>query len=150
MNYLGIDYGKKRMGLSICHSDVRIALPMDAIVSDSDAEKIEKICLAVEKNKIGEIAIGYPINMDGSMGSKAREVDAFIGKLSSKLPCDVKINRVDERLTSEQAGNEAKSSRGGQSPGKKRRQRRRGIIDSLAATIILRDFLDGVADGRNH
>jgi putative Holliday junction resolvase len=104
----------------------------------------------VERNKIGEIIIGYPLNMDGSTGRKVQEVDEFIRRLAAKLQNDVKITRVDERLTSEQATNEAKAFHGKQSAVKKQKHRRRGIVDAMAAVIILQDFLDGMKFGSNH
>jgi putative Holliday junction resolvase len=114
---------------------------MDAIVASDDGEKVEKICLLVHKNKIGEIVMGYPLNMDGTSGAKAKEVDNFIGKLSKKLSGDVKITVMDERLTSEQAMDLGKAFHPKQSPAKKRKHRRRGTTDSVAALVILQDFL---------
>jgi putative Holliday junction resolvase len=142
MNYLGIDYGRKRVGVSICHDDVRIVLPMDAIISSDDGEKIEKICELVERNKIGEIVIGYPLNMNGTIGNMAKEVDSFIGRLVARLPSYTKITRTDERLTSEQATKDSRAFYCRQSAAKKQKHRRRGVIDSMAAAVILQDFLD--------
>jgi putative Holliday junction resolvase len=95
----------------------------------------------MKENNIDEIATGYPVNMDRSMGNKAKQVDRFIKILSSKLPTGTKINHIDERLTSEQAISEQRSFHGKQSPTKTRKQRNLGIVDSIAATIILQDFL---------
>ncbi|MDR2778863.1 MAG: Holliday junction resolvase RuvX [Puniceicoccales bacterium] len=141
VNYLGIDYGSKRIGISIYHGDVKIVLPMKAIVAEHDYEKTEKICKIVKENRIGEIVIGYPVNMDGTLGDKAKQVDRFIKNLSNKLPNGIKINRIDERLTSEQAANEQKSFYVKQSATRTRKQRNLGIVDSRTATIILQDFL---------
>jgi putative Holliday junction resolvase len=141
VNYLGIDYGFKRVGISIYHGDIKIVLPMKAIVSEHNDEKVEKICTIVKENGIDEIAIGYPINMDGTRSDKAKQVDKFMKILSSKLPDNIKIDPVDERLTSEQAINEQKLFYTKQSASRTRNQRNRGIIDSQAATIILEDFL---------
>lgn len=142
MNYLGIDYGQKRIGLSICHGDIGIPLPMEAIIFGDDGEKIAKIREIIDRERINGIAIGYPWNMDGSVGSQAIKIDEFIGKLGANIPDCVKIHRVDERLTSEQAEYQAHAIYTGQSPAKKRRQRKFGVVDSRAATIILQDFLD--------
>ncbi|MDR0742063.1 MAG: Holliday junction resolvase RuvX [Puniceicoccales bacterium] len=141
VNYLGIDYGSRRVGISICHGDVKLVLPMKAIVSECDDEKVEKICTMVEENNIDEIAIGYPINMDGTRSGKTKQVDRFIEILSNRLPSGIKINLVDERLTSEQAIDEQKRFYTKQSASKTRKRRNRGIIDSQSAMIILEDFL---------
>jgi putative Holliday junction resolvase len=141
VNYLGIDYGHKRVGRSICHSGIEVPLPIDAIISDDDGEKIQKICEIVAKNQIDEVIIGYPINMDGTLGNKVKQVDGFIKKLSSQLPERIKVNRVDERLTSEQALNKQKTFHAKQSISKTKKQRKPGVVDSRAAMIILHDFL---------
>ncbi|MDR1528109.1 MAG: Holliday junction resolvase RuvX [Puniceicoccales bacterium] len=141
VNYLGIDYGSRRIGISIYHGEVKLALPMKAIITEYDDEKVEKICAMVKENNIDEIAIGYPINMDGTQSDKAKQVDRFIETLSDRLPGGIKINLVDERLTSEQAIDEQKPFYMKQSASKTRKRRSRGIIDSQAATIILEDFL---------
>ncbi|MDR1457669.1 MAG: Holliday junction resolvase RuvX [Puniceicoccales bacterium] len=141
VNYLGIDYGSRRVGISIYHWDVKLVLPMKAIVTECDDEKVEKICTMVKENSVDGIAIGYPMNMDGTRSDMAKQVDRFIEILSSKLPSNIKINLVDERLTSEQATNEQKLFYTKQSASKTRKRRNRGIIDSQAAMIILEDFL---------
>ncbi|MDR2776563.1 MAG: Holliday junction resolvase RuvX [Puniceicoccales bacterium] len=141
VNYLGIDYGSRRVGISICHGEVKLVLPMKAIVSKCYDEKVEKIYATVEENNIDEIAIGYPINMDGTRSGKAKQVDRFIEVLSNRLPGGVRINLVDERLTSEQAIDEQKRFYTKQSASRTRKRRNRGIIDSQAAMIILEDFL---------
>jgi putative Holliday junction resolvase len=142
VNYLGIDYGRKRTGLSICHGEIGIVLPIDAIITEDDEKKIDKICEIIRENKITGIAIGYPLNMDGTVGNMAKQVDVFVEKLAIKLPGGVEITRMDERLTSEQASEELQLFHGRQSANRKRKQRRRGSTDSQAAMIILQDFID--------
>ncbi|MDR2432351.1 MAG: Holliday junction resolvase RuvX [Puniceicoccales bacterium] len=141
VNYLGIDYGSRRVGMSIYHGDVKLVLPMKAIVTECDDEKVEKICRMVKENNVDGVAIDYPLNMDGTRGNKAKQVDRFVEILSNRLPSNIKINLVDERLTSEQAINEQKLFYTKQSASKTRKRRNRGIIDSQAAMIILEDFL---------
>jgi putative Holliday junction resolvase len=114
---------------------------MDAIISENDGGKIDKILRIVEQNAIDGIAIGYPLNMDGTAGDMAKEVDKFVEKLASKLPSGVQIARMDERLTSEQAIGTSKLFHGRQSASRKKKERRRGSLDSQAAMIILQDFL---------
>jgi putative Holliday junction resolvase len=136
VNYLGIDYGRKRTGMSICHGNIGISLPIGAIISEDDGEKIAKICKIISRESVGEVVVGYPLRMDGSVGNKAKEVDDFIEKLSAFLPRGVKITRSDERLTSEQADSEATSIRGKQSPSKKKKWRKSGTTASNAAALI--------------
>ena len=86
----------------------------------------------LEQKKIGQIVVGYPIHMDGSVGLRAKEVDGFIHELESifKIP----VFRVDERLTSvaaEEGLNKISS-----------KKKDLGKIDSSAASIILQDFIE--------
>lgn len=148
MNYLGIDFGTKRVGLSIYSDDVKIILPLPAILSVDDDKKFEEILHIVKLEKISIIAVGYPINMDGTIGEKAKAVEIFIEKLGRKLSNDIKIFKVDERLTSEEATGYDNKFYGRQSPTKKVKRRKSGVVDSQSAMIILRDFLfeNGIAD----
>jgi putative Holliday junction resolvase len=135
--YLGIDYGKKRTGLSIFHDDVRIVLPLPAIVSDDDDEKVAMIRDIVGKNNVSTIVIGNPLLADGTAGTAAVAVSRFIDKLARRLPDGISIHGVDEGLTSEQA----EGDMGHRSPSRRRKMRRAGAIDSQATVIILQDFL---------
>ena len=77
--------------------------------------------------------MGYPLNMNGSVGFKAKEVDAFIQVLEGrfKLP----VHRLDERLSSHSVEQHLKGA-------KKKPDRKTGAIDSSAAALILQDFLE--------
>ena len=97
MNYLGIDWGEKRIGLA--HADeVGIALPLQAAVAPSKKARMQHIEQMIRERRVDELVVGYPLNMDGSVGFKAKEVDVFIGELERrfKLP----VHRIDERLSS--------------------------------------------------
>ena len=132
MRCIGIDYGERRVGLSY-GDEIGVATPLEAAVEATEEERIEHIVEIAKKRRATTLVFGYPYNMDGSVGFKAKEVDAFIEKVEKKL--SLFIHRIDERLTSEEA------SKGFN----KRRDdalRRSGKLDSAAATLILQDFLD--------
>jgi putative Holliday junction resolvase len=137
MNFLGIDYGTKRIGLSYSDSEIGFAFPIDPIsVSNGNFEQIcEEITEIITLRRIHKIIIGYPINMDDSIGEKAREVDYFIAKLQQYTT--IEIERFDERLTSESVQDLQKS----RSASNRKKLRNKGSIDSAAATIILQDYL---------
>jgi len=142
-NYLGIDYGEKRVGLAF-GDELGIATPMPAAVEPAQKDRLEHIRAVCERRRVDQIIIGYPLNMDGTAGFKAKEVDAFIEKLSKLV--DLPLEKVDERLTSVEAANRMRAG-GKKTPRKaKERQafRRSGQLDSRAATIILQDYLDRV------
>ena len=132
MRCLGIDYGARRIGLSY-GDDLGVATPLPAL-TDADVTKRWKALLdVIAQRKITDVVIGYPLNMDGTAGFKAREVDVFAARIRADLKLPVHL--VDERLTSYEAESTIAKS-------KRREVRASGIIDSRAATIILQDFLN--------
>ena len=132
MRCLGIDYGERRIGLSY-GDEIGVATPLPALDAVDRAEGFVRLRRIVEERRISVLVVGYPLNMDGSVGFKAREVDGFIGELSAcfALP----VHRVDERLTTE-------TVRTSLPKGRNDALRRSGRIDSMAAAVILQDFLD--------
>lgn len=142
---LGVDYGHKRVGLSIYHYDVGMVLPLPAIVSNDDNIKISKIATIVDQERVKTIVIGYPLNMDGTVGQQANHVDKFIQELEQVLP-DINIVRSDERLTSEEATKTLNSDIGHQSAARTIKRRKSGVIDSQSAVIILQDFLNAMSN----
>ena len=144
MHYLGIDYGEKRIGLSFA-DELGLAMPLNAIVNGSERDRIQALEAIIGRRKIDQLVIGYPYNMDGSVGFKAQEVDVFIEQLQKTIP--LPIHRVDERLTSRHAANlmaEANPRRNRLAPKAKRLARKTGALDSRAATLILQDYLDSL------
>jgi putative Holliday junction resolvase len=138
MSLLGIDYGEKRIGLATAEPEVGVALPLPAAVHARPADRIASILQIVRERKIEQIVVGYPFNMDGSIGFKAREVDAFIAKLEAAGAPPVA--RMDERLSSHAADQAVGRDR--RSTKKRLRDRKAGMLDSRAAALILQDWLD--------
>ena len=132
MRCLGIDYGTKRLGLS--HGDeIGVATPLPALTDGLGEASWQKLGDIVKQRRITDLVVGYPYNMDGSVGFKAKEVDAFVVRLKEKFGLPVHL--VDETLTSYEAESTiAKKNR--------RDVRDSGLIDSRAACLILQDFLD--------
>lgn len=132
MNYLGIDWGEKRIGLA--HADeVGIAVPLPAATAATKKARLQHIEEMIKTRRIHEIVCGYPLNMDGSVGFKAKEVDVFIGEIEKRF--GLPVHRVDERLSSHSVEQGLKKQ-------KKKIDRRSGEIDSRAAALILQDFVE--------
>ena len=132
MRCLGIDYGTKRVGLA--HGDeIGVATPLPALVATEETARWQKLGEVIKQRRITDLVLGYPYNMDGSVGFKAKEVDAFAAKL--KAAFGLPVHLVDETLTS----NEAESSIAKKD---RRSVRDSGLIDSRAACLILQDYLD--------
>lgn len=132
MRCLGIDYGAKRIGLS--HGDdIGVAVPLPALIEPDAESRWRRLGDLLAGRRITDCVVGYPYNMDGSAGFKAKEVDGFIAELERRF--GLPVHRVDETLTSYEAESSiAKKNR--------RDVRDSGLVDSRAATIILQDFLD--------
>jgi putative Holliday junction resolvase len=132
MRCLGIDFGARRIGLAY-GDDIGVSTPLAAVVSAEPAKRWAGLAAVVRGRRITDVVIGHPLNMDGSSGPKAKEVEAFADRVRSEFGLPVHL--VDERLTSYEAESTI-------APSKRRAVRRSGLIDSRAATIILQDFLD--------
>lgn len=132
MRCLGIDYGTRRIGLSY-GDEIGVATPLPALVHSTSEQRWTALGEVVQQRGISEFVLGYPYNMDGTAGFKAKEVDAFAAKLRDSF--GLPVHFIDERLTSYEA--EASISKS-----KLRELRASGLVDSRAATIILQDFLD--------
>ena len=132
MNTLGIDWGEKRIGLAYA-DELGIALAIPAAVAPSKKERIRQIETVIQQRRVQRLVVGYPLNMDGSVGFKAKEVDGFIEELEKrfKLP----VHRIDERLSSHTVEQGLKGQ-------KRKPDRKSGEIDSRAAALILQDFIE--------
>tara|TARA_B100001093_G_scaffold484584_1_gene518130 strand:- start:1535 stop:1972 length:438 start_codon:yes stop_codon:yes gene_type:complete len=131
-NFLGIDYGTKRIGLAWA-DDLGIALPLKAIRGTDFDVCLDELSKEIKERKIDQIVIGYPLHMNGMKGKRTEEVDQFVKILKANFA--LPIHHVDERLTSHAAeealGKNAKSKKNLKS----------GKVDATAACLILKDFL---------
>ena len=133
-NALGIDYGRRRMGLSFA-DELGIAMPLQAVPGVEETGCFDALTEVVRNRKPTLFVVGYPLNMDGSVGSRAKEVDAFVDELERRF--SLPVEKVDERLTTYQAKQDLRKTAAGS-----RKSKNRGELDSAAATLILRDFLE--------
>jgi putative holliday junction resolvase len=132
MRCLGIDYGTKRIGLA--HGDeIGVATPLPAILEGPGEAAWAKLGELIRQRRITDLVVGYPYNMDGTVGFKAKEVDAFAAQLKTRFALPVHF--VDETLTSHEAESSIAKK-------KRREVRGSGLIDSRAACLILQDYLD--------
>ncbi len=124
MKILGIDYGEKRIGLAISDESQTFARELGIL---SPKEFWEKIRLLIADEEVGEIVLGWPLNMDGEETKKTEEVKSFKVNLESETGLPVRT--IDERLSSVMAA---------KLPGGKK------DVDSLAAQILLQNYLDKI------
>jgi putative holliday junction resolvase len=133
---LGIDHGDARIGLAISDELGMLAHPLETIRVKEIVDPVAHIAAVVTRDKIGQIVLGLPRNMDGTYGPAAEKVRAFAEKLRAACTCEVKL--WDERLTSvaaqrslHEVGRNVKNSR--------------EVIDQVAAQLILQGWLDSQA-----
>ena len=94
---IGLDLGSKRIGVSICDEKQSIATPLKTLNKTSADNLISELKMIIEENSIKGIIIGYPINMDGTLGRSAQSVHDVSKNLDKKLDIDVCL--WDERLS---------------------------------------------------
>ncbi len=125
MNYLGIDYGTKRIGLAKATDDPAVATPLYTIPNDPDIlGYLEKI---VETEGIGEIVVGVPVSFDGQERDFAQAIKKFGEHLSQKIKKPVHFQ--NEMLTTKETARSQPAD-----------------PDASAAALILQSFLDRPTD----
>ena len=139
MEYIGIDYGHKIIGLSWGSDVLGLVVPLKPICNFTTFEQILKQLKTVIYEKgCDAIVIGLPIHMNGQVGQRAHEVENFANKLQPYV--HLPIHFQDERLSTQAAY--YLSGYKTESLTKAKQRKQRGIIDSQSAMIILQDYLD--------
>ena len=98
---LGIDPGKKNIGLAICDENKAVATPFKTLIKNNFESLFKEIDKIIQENEIKGIVIGNPVNMDGSLGRSAQSSMDFAKNLSKNIT--IPITLWDERLSSEAA-----------------------------------------------
>ena len=132
MKYLALDLGTKTLGLAISDKLGIIASPYKVLRYDEVKKLIEELLVIIEAEKVDELVLGLPKNMNNSLGFASERSLNFKSLLEKK--CTLPIHLVDERLSTMEAENLLISS-------DTSRQKRKKIIDAYAASIILDTFL---------
>lgn len=135
MRLLGLDIGQSRIGVSVSDEDEMIATPLATLDARVGAEKIiARIGELVLEYGVERIVVGMPLTLNGEdKGKSARMVRRLGDAIESRL--DVRVIYWDERFSSVAA--ERALIDGGMS-----REKRRKLVDKIAATLILQSYLD--------
>ena len=131
--YIGIDYGQKKIGLSVTDDDKVFAFPLETV---KKIDFFDFIIDFTKKNNVEKFIVGKPIRMSGENSQIESEIIKFIKNLEKKFP-EIPIIRFDERFTSKIATKSILSA-----GVKKKIRLNKEIVDKISATIILRDFLE--------
>lgn len=136
---LGVDFGDKRTGLAVCDKTRFLASGIGQICVGGMQKTAERIAEIVkEENITGGIVVGLPVNMNGSHGPRAEHAQKFASILAEKLTLagiDLPVVMLDERMTTMAASRYLNET---DTRGKKRKS----VIDTLSAEIILQNALD--------
>lgn len=130
---MAIDYGQKRLGLAISDPLGIIAQGLGVIERKGKKKDIQSLKDLIEENGVGEVVLGLPRSLSGGEGTLQEEVENFGRRLEAGL--GIKVAYQDERFTTAQAERvliDADVSR----------KKRRGVIDKMAAQLILQNYLD--------
>lgn len=132
--------GKKRVGLALSDELSITAQPLET-VSVKGSKPIDRIEEIVSEYGVEAVVVGHPLKLDGTESTSTRYVDTFVERLKGVLPPEVKIILWDERLSTVAVTRVLLD-------GDVRRDKRRGVVDKLAAAYILQGYLDNLSAGR--
>jgi putative Holliday junction resolvase len=135
---MGIDVGRRRVGLAISDPTATLARPLTTVTVTSAADAVNRVVaeaakLAAEEDGLSAIVVGVPSKLDGSASDETRAVGEFMAALTARV--SVPVVGGDERLTSREAESRLAVS-------ERDWRRRKTKLDAAAAAIILQDYLD--------
>ena len=133
--YLGIDHGRRRIGLAVSDEFGTLATPLATLPSTGDvATDARNVIDVADREGVEILVVGLPLNMDGSEGPQAQACRAFADSLRAESPGRA-VELWDERLSSFAADQVLDQT--DLSPAKRKRHR-----DQIAAQVILQGYID--------
>lgn len=129
---MAVDFGDSRTGIACCDKSEMLASPV-CVISEKDFDQcIKKTALEAEKNNADIIVVGYPKNMNNTLGERAEKCALFAEELKKLTGKPVEL--WDERSTTVSAHNylNVTNTRG---------KKRKAVVDAVAATIILESYM---------
>lgn len=141
---LAIDYGRARIGLAVAESLHGIAEPLATLERVNRNEDMRRLRELARDHGVKFVVVGLPLRLDGTRGDMAEEAARFAQRVRKQIGVPVEL--VDERLTSWQAEREMEEQFGRRSKAgetiSKKKTNHKVSVDSMAAAIILRDYLE--------
>jgi putative Holliday junction resolvase len=133
MRCLGLDIGDRRIGVALSDPEGILASPFTIIERGDQSQDIKAITDIISQQQVGQVVVGLPRSLDGSLGEQAGKVQDFVQKLSEQT--EIPVEYRDERLTTVMAERLKRAS------GKKK-TRENARNDAQAAALILQNYLD--------
>ena len=143
MRVLGVDLGSRRIGLAISDPGASFAFPLEAITSEGTSQDVEALRALIVERDVERVVVGLPLHMDGRAGPEAEAARRFAAALGESA--GIPVDTLDERWTTREA--ERALHEGGGSKKSRRKARKSGERDSMAAAIILRTWLERETSG---
>ncbi len=132
MKIISVDFGDARTGLAVCDKSEMLASPA-GVIHEKDFDKcIQKTADAVKEHSAELIVVGYPKNMNGTLGERAEKCKLFADRLNELTGIQVEL--WDERCTTVSAHNYLNQTN-------TRGKKRKNIVDAVAAVIILESYM---------
>ena len=138
MRILGLDYGSRRIGVAISDELGMTAQGLATLSRKNRKADIEAIAELAGRHQVDRIVVGYPLRLDGSEGIQCEKINRFIRRLEGRLL--LPVIRWDETLSTKEAQEILRETG-------VRREKRKGVVDRVAASIILQGYLDAMAAG---
>lgn len=137
MRIMGVDYGDSRIGIAVSDPFGWTAQGVETIHWKGDLNKpVSRIQQLVKDYGVERVIVGFPRNMNGTVGPRGEKTQEFIDLLKERL--GIEILKWDERLTTV-AANRTMHEMGVKTNKKK------GVVDQIAAVYILQGFLDSIS-----
>lgn len=133
MKILAIDLGDARTGVAICDKFETLASPL-TVIHEKDIEKVQqKIIDIIKENSVEMVVVGYPKNMNNTIGVRAEKSENFVKSILEEV--DIPVELWDERSTTV-------SAIGYLNETNTRGKKRKNVVDAVAATIILESYIN--------
>ena len=140
---LGVDYGRARIGLAIATAEARLARPLATLERINRNEDMRRLRELVHEHNVRQIVVGLPLLLNGTRGEMAEEAQRFADRARKQI--GVPVEMVDERLTSWEAERLLEEEFGkkyrDESEKRKKATNEKPTVDSVAAAVILREYL---------
>jgi putative Holliday junction resolvase len=133
VRWLGLDVGTKTIGIAVSDAEGVIATPLRTLARHGGTRDLETVAAVARETGAGGLVLGLPLDLAGKEGPSARRVRELGQGLAEHLDCPVRY--WDERFSTAQAERALLE-------GDVKRERRKQLIDQIAAAVILQSFLD--------
>ena len=135
MRIMALDYGDARTGVAISDLLGITAQGLESIDSNNKFKLMNRIAEIIKEYAVEKIVIGYPLNMNATVGPRAQKTDVFIKELETRF--HLEVVKIDERLTTV-ASHRTMTELG------IKKEKKKKIVDTMSAVYILQMYLDKI------